>query len=88
MEPLSAGFIIMFGLLTSCLSARRSGGVRLSGVSIRLWWVLRAAWSSLMIFLILLWICVSSGSQVDVPVKGRWWESGFEWKWSRSLRRL
>ncbi len=41
-EPLSAGFIIMFGLLASCLSAERSGGVRLSGVFVRLWWVLRA----------------------------------------------
>ncbi len=71
-EPLSAGFIIMLGLLASCLSARRSGGVRLSDVSVRLWWILSAVWSSLMIFLMLLWIWVSSGSQVDVPVKGGW----------------
>ena len=70
MDPLSAGFIMMFGLLASCLRAVLSAGVRLSGVSVWLLWFLRAVWSSFMIFFMLLCIEVSSGSQVDVPMKG------------------
>lgn len=35
LDPLSAGFIIMFGFVASCLRADRSAGVRLSGVSVR-----------------------------------------------------